>query len=133
METARNDAAPATGAAIPPSAPRSALSVEVLTMLLVGVALGALFLTSTGELRKDLRERFTAFDSRLQSMESQVSSMATQINGLAHDVGEIRGLVTDRQSPAPLPPGQPRTLPSTTPRKRGDPAGRGEGQPARAS
>ena len=111
MESTR-EKTPSPDTSVPGRAavPRSILSAEVLTVLLVGAALGALVLTATGEIRNDMRERFSSMDSRFSSMDSRFSSMDSrfssleiQVAGLAREIGELRGLIAGRQSPPPLP------------------------------
>ena len=118
MESTR-EKTPSPDTSVPGRAavPRSILSAEVLTVLLVGAALGALVLTATGEIRDDMRERFSSIDSRFSSMDSRFSSMDSrfssldsrfssleiQVAGLAREIGELRGLIAGRLSPPPLP------------------------------
>ena len=104
MESTR-EKTPSPDTSVPGRAavPRSILSAEVLTVLLVGAALGALVLTATGEIRDDMRERFSSMDSRFSSMDSRFSSLEIQVAGLAREIGELRGLIAGRLSPPPLP------------------------------
>ena len=99
MEAPRETrASPETKAPGHASAPRSVLSTEVLTMLLVGVALGALVLTTTGEIREDMRERFSAIESRMSSVESQVSSLNSQVSSLNTRVSSLSSRVSSLSS-----------------------------------
>ena len=65
---------------------RLELSAELLSILLVGVALAALILTGIGGIREDMRERFSAMESRMSSMESRLAVVE-------REQGEIRGLL----------------------------------------
>ena len=65
---------------------RLELSAELLSILLVGVALAALILTGIGGIREDMRERFSAMGSRMSSMESRLAVVE-------REQGEIRGLL----------------------------------------
>ena len=58
---------------------RLELSAELLSILLVGVALAALILTGIGEIREDMRERFSSMESRMSSMENRMSSMEARL------------------------------------------------------
>ena len=72
---------------------RLELSAELLSILLVGVALAALILTGIGGIREDMRERFSAMESRMSSMESRMSSMESRLAVVEREQGEIRGLL----------------------------------------
>ena len=93
---------------------RLELSAELLSILLVGVALAALILTGIGEIREDMREiredmreRFSSMENRMSSMEARLavveSRLAVVENRLAvvesqlavveREQGEIRGLI----------------------------------------
>ena len=76
---------------------RLELSAELLSILLVGVALAALILTGIGEIREDMRERFSAMEARMSSMESRLAVVE-------REQGEIRGLLEGmRDAPASRP------------------------------
>ena len=110
MET--KDGMTPSGAGVPdvgvrPRGKRLELSAELLSILLVGVALAALILTGIGELREDMRERFSSMENRMSSMEARLavveSRLAVVENRLAvvesrlaaveREQGEIRGLL----------------------------------------
>lgn len=77
---------------------RLELSAELLSILLVGVALAALILTGVGEIREDMRERFSSMESRMSSMESRLAVVE-------REQGEIRGLIEGMRGTAAGRPG----------------------------
>lgn len=79
---------------------RLELSAELLSILLVGVALAALILTGIGEIREDMRERFSSMENRMSSMEarlavveSQLAVVESRLAVVEREQGEIRGLL----------------------------------------
>ena len=65
---------------------RLELSAELLSILLVGVALAALILTGIGEIRedmreirKDMRERFSSMENRMSSMEARLAVVESRL------------------------------------------------------
>ena len=72
---------------------RLELSAELLSILLVGVALAALILTGIGEIREDMREIREDMRERFSSMENRMSSMEARLAVVEREQGEIRGLL----------------------------------------
>ena len=72
---------------------RLELSAELLSILLVGVALAALILTGIGEIREDMREIREDMRERFSSIENRMSSMETRLAVVEREQGEIRGLL----------------------------------------
>ena len=58
---------------------RLELSAELLSILLVGVALAALILTGIGEIREDMRERFSSIENRISSMEARLAVVESRL------------------------------------------------------
>lgn len=65
---------------------RLELSAELLSILLVGVALAALILTGIGdiredmrEIREDMRERFSSMENRMSSMEARLAVVESRL------------------------------------------------------
>ena len=103
MET--KDGMTPSGTGIPdvgvrPRGKRLELSAELLSILLVGVALAALILTGIGEIREDMRERFSSMENRMSSMEarlavveSRLAVVESRLAAVEREQGEIRGLL----------------------------------------
>lgn len=79
---------------------RLELSAELLSILLVGVALAALILTGIGEIREDMREiredmreRFSSMENRMSSMEARLAVVESRLAVVEREQGEIRGLL----------------------------------------
>ena len=72
---------------------RLELSAELLSILLVGVALAALILTGIGGIREDMREIREDMRERFSAMESRMSSMESRLAVVEREQGEIRGLL----------------------------------------
>ena len=79
---------------------RLELSAELLSILLVGVALAALILTGIGEIREDMREiredmreRFSSMENRMSSMEARLAVVESRLAVVEREQGEIRGLI----------------------------------------
>ena len=70
---------------------RLELSAELLSILLVGVALAALILTGIGGIREDMREIREDMRERFSAMESRMSSMESRLAVVEREQGEIRG------------------------------------------
>ena len=114
METKDGTAPPDAGA----RGKRLELSAELLSILLVGAALAALILTGVGEIREDMRERFSSMEGRMSLMEGRMSSMEGRLAVVEREQGEIRGLLegmrdtaAGRPGPRRPRPGRPRPRP----------------------
>ena len=84
---------------------RLELSAELLSILLVGIALAALILTGIGEIREDMRERFSAMETRMSSMEGRLAVVE-------REQGEIRGLLEGMRDVAASRPKSGETEPA---------------------
>ena len=101
METKDGTAPPDAGA----RGKRLELSAELLSILLVGAALAALILTGVGEIREDMRERFSSMEGRMSLMEGRMSSMEGRLAVVEREQGEIRGLLEGMRDTAAGRPG----------------------------
>ena len=119
METKDGTAPPDAGA----RGKRLELSAELLSILLVGAALAALILTGVGEIREDMRERFSSMEGRMSSMESRLAVVE-------REQGEIRGLLEGMRDTAA---GRPGPRPSTARPSPSAPAPRNAGTTPSAS
>ena len=72
---------------------RLELSAELLSILLVGIALAALILTGIGEIREDMREIREDMREGFSAMETRMSSMESRLAVVEREQGEIRGLL----------------------------------------
>ena len=113
METKDGTAPPDAGA----RGKRLELSAELLSILLVGAALAALILTGVGEIREDMRERFSSMEGRMSSMESRLAVVE-------REQGEIRGLLEGMRDTAAGRPGPRRPRPGRPRPRRATPGPR---------